>query len=80
LNAYFRLFEDGKIEEAEIMKQKLEQKQREVRKNLEASGKKWIPVWFERYEDSFSETKFSWKYKGGYWESRGDFKNLPDVF
>jgi oxysterol-binding protein-related protein 3/6/7 len=75
-----RLFEDGKIDEAENEKQRLEQKQREWRKSLEASGQKWIPQWFEYTKDEHSENGFSWKYRGGYWESRGNFKNCLDLY
>ncbi|KAJ3102324.1 Tubulin epsilon chain [Phlyctochytrium bullatum] len=42
-----RMYEEGKVDDAEKEKLRLEQKQREYRKKLEAEGKKWIPQWFE---------------------------------
>lgn len=75
-----RLYEEGRIEEAEKIKQKLEQKQRELRKSLEASGKKWVPQWFELCSDPYSETGNSWKFNGRYWKSRGTTNSLIDIF
>jgi hypothetical protein len=74
------MFEEGKADEAEAEKQRLEQKQRETRKIMEAAGKQWVPRWFEPVKDSNTETGQAWVYKGGYWESRGRFQPVPDIF
>ncbi|KAF0424583.1 Oxysterol-binding protein-domain-containing protein [Gigaspora margarita] len=58
-----RLFEDGRIHEAETEKLRLEQKQREYRKLLEERGEAWVPQWFKLEGEE-------WVYKGGYWEAR----------
>jgi hypothetical protein len=75
-----RLYEQGRVQEAEQEKLRLEQKQRDARKVMEAQGEKWSPRFFELQSNSDSETGQSWMYKGGYWESRGMFKNEPDLF
>nr|CAG8548579.1 1402_t:CDS:2 [Entrophospora candida] len=53
-----RLFENGSVDQAEGEKLRLEQKQREFRKELETQGKTWEPQWFELKGDE-------WVYKGG---------------
>ncbi|CAG8526858.1 2634_t:CDS:2 [Dentiscutata heterogama] len=58
-----RLFENGRIQEAETEKLRLEQKQREYRKLLEDRGEAWVPQWFKLEGEE-------WVYKGGYWEAR----------
>jgi hypothetical protein len=75
-----RLYEQGRVQEAEMEKLRLEHKQRESRKEMEARGERWTPRFFELVESPDSETGQSWVYKGGYWESRGAFKNEPDLF
>ncbi|KAI9346936.1 Oxysterol-binding protein [Obelidium mucronatum] len=73
-----RLYEDGKIDEAEREKLRLEQKQRETRKRMEMEGVKWEPKWFVARggEGEGSE----WRYKGGYFESRGGFPPMESIF
>ncbi|CAG8490270.1 5112_t:CDS:2 [Diversispora eburnea] len=58
-----RLFEEGKLAEAEAEKIRIEQKQRDFRKELESKGEVWTPQWFKLENDE-------WVYKGGYWETR----------
>lgn len=65
-----RLFENGKVSEAEDEKIRVEQFQRERRKQYEAQSKSWVPFWFELKPDPYSSTGDSWQYKGGYWEAR----------
>ncbi|KAI7887614.1 Oxysterol-binding protein-domain-containing protein [Mucor mucedo] len=65
-----RLFENGKVSEAEDEKIRVEQLQREKRKQYEAQNKAWVPFWFELKPDAYSPTGDSWQYKGGYWEAR----------
>lgn len=64
------LFENGKVAEAEEEKNRIEQFQRERRKQFEIQGKSWNPLWFEMKSDEHSTAGQSWQYKGGYWEAR----------
>ena len=75
-----RLYENGRVDEADKEKERLEQKQRDTRKELEAQGEKWNPQWFQLTKDTTSTTGQSWVYKGGYWESRGQFKTEIDLY
>ncbi|KAJ3213219.1 Katanin p60 ATPase-containing subunit A1 [Dinochytrium kinnereticum] len=72
-----RMYEEGKLNEAEKEKLRLEQKQREYRKKLEAEGSRWIPQWFEEVAvepvEEGTEATTNWQYKGGYFENRGNF-------
>ncbi|KAI8373387.1 Oxysterol-binding protein-domain-containing protein [Choanephora cucurbitarum] len=65
-----RLFEEGKVSEAESEKERIEQLQRERRKQPELSCEQCQPLWFELKEDSLSPKGQTWQYKGGYWEAR----------
>ncbi|KAG9288503.1 hypothetical protein G9A89_015709 [Geosiphon pyriformis] len=58
-----RLFEQGKVEEAEKEKLRIEQKQRDFRKQLEKNGEEWEPQWFKLVNGE-------WVYKGEYFEKR----------
>ncbi|KAJ3229014.1 hypothetical protein HDU78_009322 [Chytriomyces hyalinus] len=64
-----RLYENGQIDAAEAEKLRLEQKQRDTRKYMEAQGFRWDPRWFSETEPGNGD----WRYKGGYFESRGAF-------
>nr|KAJ3418879.1 Oxysterol-binding protein- protein 3 [Polyrhizophydium stewartii] len=75
-----RMYEEGRADEAEAEKQRLEQKQREFRKSMEAAKQKYTPQWFELRPDKYSEGGMSWQYRGGYFESRGKFVNKLDLF
>ncbi|KAH6599613.1 hypothetical protein BASA50_002955 [Batrachochytrium salamandrivorans] len=75
-----RLYEEGKAEKAELEKLRLEQKQRETRRLMEAEGLEWTPQWFEVRKDEHSEGGRAWRYKGDYFESRGKFDNPMDLF
>jgi hypothetical protein len=70
-----RALENGDLKEALSEKHRLEEKQREARRNLEKSGKEYYPMWFKLIEDD-------WVYSGGYWECResGQVEALPDIF
>jgi hypothetical protein len=64
------LFENGQVADAEDEKVRVEQLQRERRKQFESQGINWEPLWFELKQDPHSATGDSWQYKGGYWEAR----------
>ncbi|XP_054905004.1 oxysterol-binding protein 2 isoform X2 [Poeciliopsis prolifica] len=86
-----RLMEDGRWDEANVEKQRLEEKQRAVRRRREAEAtdaldegrdyEGYQPLWFHQRRDSITgETNFV--YKGGYWESkdRQDWSMCPEIF
>ena len=62
-----------------MLKEKLEKNQRDRRLKLDNGKNKWIPRWFENVNDKYSDDGKSWRYKGGYWESRGKFEET-DIF
>ncbi|KAI9008250.1 Oxysterol-binding protein-domain-containing protein [Gaertneriomyces semiglobifer] len=72
-----RMYEEGRAEDAEREKQRLEQKQREYRKVLEQRGEKWTPQWFDVKSEGGDQV---WRYKGGYWEERGHFKKVIELW
>ncbi|TKY85085.1 hypothetical protein EX895_006165 [Sporisorium graminicola] len=47
-----RAFEEGDVDKAEHLKQKLEEAQRGRRKKLEADGEKYTPRWFHKTDDA----------------------------
>ncbi|XP_016537311.1 oxysterol-binding protein 2 isoform X2 [Poecilia formosa] len=86
-----RLMEEGRWDEANSEKQRLEEKQRAVRRRREAEAtdaldegreyEGYQPLWFHQRRDSITgETNFV--YKGGYWESkeREDWSMCPEIF
>ncbi|XP_051279604.1 oxysterol-binding protein 2 isoform X5 [Dicentrarchus labrax] len=86
-----RLMEEGRWDEANSEKQRLEEKQRAVRRRREAEASDALddgreyegyqPLWFQQRRDSVTgETNFV--YKGGYWEAkeRQDWSMCPDIF
>ncbi|NWZ33684.1 OSBP2 protein, partial [Brachypodius atriceps] len=86
-----RLMESGRWDEANVEKQRLEEKQRAVRRRREAEavealeeGKDYegyIPLWFERKVDAVTGELIC-VYKGGYWEAKDkqDWSVCPDIF
>ncbi|XP_068166532.1 oxysterol-binding protein 2 isoform X2 [Antennarius striatus] len=86
-----KLMEEGRWDEANSEKQRLEEKQRAVRRRREAEAtdalddgreyEGYQPLWFHQRRDSITgETNFV--YKGGYWEAkeRHDWSMCPDIF
>ncbi|XP_023199587.1 oxysterol-binding protein 2 isoform X2 [Xiphophorus maculatus] len=86
-----RLMENGRWDEANVEKQRLEEKQRAVRRRREAEAtgalhegrdyEGYQPLWFHQRRESITgETNFV--YKGGYWESkeREDWSMCPEIF
>ena len=75
------LIQEGKVAEAETLKLKLEQAQRERRQASEESGRFFVPKWFQKVmhnEDDLSSHNSSrskadeWEFKGDYWKVRED--------
>ncbi|KAM6931068.1 oxysterol-binding protein 2 isoform 2-T2 [Xenentodon cancila] len=86
-----RLMEEGRWDEANSEKQRLEEKQRAVRRRREAEASEALdegrdyegyqPLWFHQRRDSITgETSFV--FKGGYWEAKEsqDWSMCPDIF
>ncbi|XP_064201055.1 oxysterol-binding protein 1-like isoform X2 [Anguilla rostrata] len=90
-----RLMEAGRWDEANAEKQRLEDKQRGVRREREREAAQaapdppedgtvqdsHIPLWFERTKDPVTGESVH-IYKGGYWEAkeRGSWDGCPDLF
>ncbi|XP_032899495.1 oxysterol-binding protein 2-like isoform X1 [Amblyraja radiata] len=86
-----RLMENGNWEEANVEKQRLEEKQRATRRLREAEAVKALedgrdcdaykPVWFQKKEDPITGEEM-YVYKGGYWESKEtqDWNLCPDIY
>ncbi|GFR94094.1 oxysterol-binding protein [Elysia marginata] len=65
-----RLMEEGKLAEAESEKHRLENSQRDRRKNREGTGDDPKPLWFRKSApDGKTET---YEYNGKYWDARKD--------
>lgn len=82
-----RLAEEGDLDRAEEWKVKLEEAQRERRRQMEEAGEEHRPRWFVRVEGSGGEAggEEVWKLKGGkegYWEerTRGGWGGVVDIF
>uniref|UniRef100_A0A3P9QDH5 Oxysterol-binding protein n=1 Tax=Poecilia reticulata TaxID=8081 RepID=A0A3P9QDH5_POERE len=86
-----RLMEEGEWDEANSEKQRLEEKQRAVRRRREAEAtdalddgteyESYQPLWFHQRRDSITG-EMNFVYKGGYWESkeREDWSMCPEIF
>jgi len=87
-----RLMEEGRWDEANAEKVRLEEKQRGVRRKREAEaelaaqeGRDYVghqPVWFKTVPDEFNGGKLIHEYKGGYWEAKDkqEWSMCPDIF
>lgn len=69
-----RALENGDLNTAVTEKLRLEEKQRVVRREMEARGQTWTPQWFTKVNEE-------WVYNGEYWpdKERG-FRPLPDIY
>jgi len=70
-----RALENGDIKLATAEKLRIEEKQRQARKERSEAGALYVPRWFE-------ERDGEWQYKGEYWEAkaRAAFQQCPDIF
>ncbi|PVU94946.1 hypothetical protein BB561_002146 [Smittium simulii] len=64
-----RLYEEGNVTDAEIIKNKLEDAQRTKNNELAKRSEKWVPKWFELTTDPSNSSLNVWRYKGGYWNN-----------
>ncbi|KAK1886646.1 Oxysterol-binding protein 1 [Dissostichus eleginoides] len=89
-----RMMEDGRWDEANAEKQKLEEKQRIVRREREREAVKaastpeegahpdnYQAMWFDKFDDPASGETLH-VYKGGYWEAKeqGSWDMCPEIF
>ncbi|KAI8071203.1 Oxysterol-binding protein-domain-containing protein [Gongronella butleri] len=84
-----RLYEEGRVDEADAEKQRIEQKQRERRKQFEIQGVQWTPRWFTLQDDPYNEPSFvspdntvpkSWVFNQEYWTARETGQWPKDLF
>ncbi|KAI8328608.1 Oxysterol-binding protein-domain-containing protein [Choanephora cucurbitarum] len=68
-----RLYEEGQVDEADQEKLRIEQQQRDRRKEFEAAGKEWLPRWFTKEGDE-------WRYAEQYWPTRESGQWPKDQF
>ena len=76
-----RYMEEGKYDLAASEKNRLEDKQRQVRKRREEQHIPYKPLYFKEVDDEISGEK-KWVYLGNYWPKRKslDYNDLPDLF
>ncbi|GAW21000.1 hypothetical protein ANO14919_105130 [Xylariales sp. No.14919] len=79
-----RLAEQGKLDDAEEWKVKLEEAQRARRREMEEKGEEHKPKWFYKVADT-PEGEELWRFRGGkdsYWEerARGSWKGVEKIF
>ena len=79
-----RLFEEGKVDEADDEKMRLEVKQRKARKLRNDSGQKWETNFFKEGTHPFIPDfkVYNLNPENNYWErrERGDWTGLPDLW
>ncbi|KAI0434438.1 Oxysterol-binding protein-domain-containing protein [Xylaria sp. FL1042] len=79
-----QLAEQGKLDDAESWKVRLEEAQRARRRDLEERGEEYKPKWFYKVADT-PDGEELWRFRGGkdsYWEerSRGEWKGVEKIF
>ncbi|KAF5286953.1 hypothetical protein FQR65_LT12412 [Abscondita terminalis] len=86
-----KLMENGRWDEANSEKLRLEEKQRAARRNREAEAEiaaaegrpypPYEPIWFVQVREPDTDT-IAHVYKGGYWEAKEkqDWSRCPDIF
>ncbi|KAI9489887.1 Oxysterol-binding protein-domain-containing protein [Zychaea mexicana] len=89
-----RLYENGLADEADTEKQRIEQRQRERRKEFADKGIAWNPRWFTIQPDHYADPLFippsegqptsgegqSFQYTGQYWQARESGQWPSDMF
>jgi len=76
-----RLFEEGKLDESQKEKDRLEEKQRYARRLMEARGEEHKPKWFKLGHDEQLAQEF-WIFTDEYFKCRekGDWSRCPDLY
>ncbi|KAJ2220138.1 Oxysterol-binding protein 3 [Coemansia sp. RSA 520] len=65
-----RAYEEGRVDEAEVLKNELEEAQRARKRERDEAGSEWTPQWFVEKDDKDSSSGRAWTYSGGYWDAR----------
>jgi hypothetical protein len=80
-----RAMEDGEYDFAATEKNRVEEKQRAVRRQREADGEEFLPKWFHKSTDDVTGEEY-WVFNGKYWKMRdevgkgGSWKGVEDIF
>nr|PVC51867.1 hypothetical protein MACL_00001222 [Theileria orientalis] len=77
-----RMYENGRLDEANEEKKRLEDKQRAVAKHRADNNLTYKPHWFTKVIDPATH-QANWIYKGNYWEKKRDGtvdEGTPDIF
>ncbi|XP_054157908.1 oxysterol-binding protein-related protein 1-like [Oppia nitens] len=72
-----RKLEDGDLDSAAVEKNRLEEKQREVRRQRKKSKQVWQPLWFKAEQNKYTKED-DWIYTGHYWER--DWSRCPEIY
>ncbi|KAG0171880.1 hypothetical protein DFQ28_006578 [Apophysomyces sp. BC1034] len=84
-----RLYENGQTDEAEELKQGIEQRQRDRRREMDETGIEWKPRWFALKQDDHASPSLNsedevagqtWQYSGHYWPTRESGQWPEDIF
>lgn len=72
------MLENGRTEQADLEKQRIEENQRARRREMEIRGESHHPLWFEQAKDNSKE----WIFNNQYWAKRDNpgYKNLKQTF
>lgn len=76
-----RAMENGEYDLASEEKNRVEEKQRDARKQREIKGEDYKPSFFDKSHHPVTGEEF-WSYRGNYWSERdaGKLKNYKDIF
>ncbi|GMM58007.1 hypothetical protein DAKH74_046230 [Maudiozyma humilis] len=76
-----RAMEEGRYDDAAEEKYRLEEKQRQVRKQREQAGEEWAPRWFARDVHPATGDSY-WRFTREYWRDRArhDWARCDDIF
>lgn len=72
-----RLMEAADVERASAEKSRLEEKQREVRKQIRKTKQEFQPLWFKLNKNRFTGCD-EWQFTGEYWKR--DWSRCPNIF
>jgi hypothetical protein len=74
-----RLYESGVVEEASEHKHRLEEKQREKQRRVEAGEMQpYVPLWFNRMAHEIVGDQETWTFNEKYWER--NWSKCPDIY
>lgn len=74
-----RLYEKGQLETASSEKTRLEEKQRETRRQVEAGeAEAYQPLWFDLKPHHAAKEQETWTFNNKYWDR--DFSKSPQIF